>query len=798
MLRKIFSSLLLVILLTNSTNFVFADVAFKPSMKTNLSFKISASKSKINNFPNWSKYIPQLNKTIEFINAQTDVAILEKIKTITKLKNWKVSWDEKLNSELINCLVLVIDKKIENITTAKKINILSQINNPLLTKEELKKVGDEIVKIQINLLNSTKTAADNWINDFIKSLNSEKTGNIKLNIEWSWAMIWNWKGELNIKDINSRSANFDSQLEAQIDLLVESSMRWSKNMKTQFSSFVNFINKDGNMYLLLQKLKYSWLEEFDYSWKMNTLLTKLKALWDKNQYVKIEDKQSEMALAMFKNFDTNTIYNEANKILIKPMLKPYKKEGNKYLLVPTKEYCDSMKYLSYKLSQYWDKICSDDEYSSMIESVMVSWNLYIIIDWTDKHLWWDINENWTVWYVKIYFSDKIITKALVKVDNVSWKDTSKLEITYIKWQKLDYDIDLTSNKDKINISFKSLLSGEDTFNKIDFIANIPNEWFKWNFKLENKKFNGSIELTNNNIKLNWNLSWELNNLDDLVSLNFIVKATIDSRSNFDMNYVLMNEIITWTMSYKENNSELIGVKSTWKYKKEYIELNNIITLWLYWQQVWKGRDASRIANINALRWAIEQYYQDDSEYPSVKDFNKIKVYIPQIPKDPLWNVEINWCKFGFIYEVWPDSNWIKNQIYKLSTCLEDNWNIIWKANNTMDWWSDNNRIEVWVVLKNWIYWEKYYINWYKNWTKYNADASKNPYMNINTKIEWNMNKNKLNLYIDYNSDDWYFKFNLNADSKVESKSDIKINAPTNTINLNDLMWTNTNKTKYSY
>jgi hypothetical protein len=56
--------------------------------------------------------------------------------------------------------------------------------------------------------------------------------------------------------MKSKASNFDSELEAQIDLLVEASVMGGQKLKTQFSSFVNFISKDGNMYLLLQKLKY--------------------------------------------------------------------------------------------------------------------------------------------------------------------------------------------------------------------------------------------------------------------------------------------------------------------------------------------------------------------------------------------------------------------------------------------------------------------------------------------------------------------------------------------------------------
>jgi hypothetical protein len=51
----------------------------------------------------------------------------------------------------------------------------------------------------------------------------------------------------------------------------------------------------------------------------------MKELGNNNTYLKIEDEQSAKILNMIKNFDINSMYAEANKVLLKPMLKPYKK-----------------------------------------------------------------------------------------------------------------------------------------------------------------------------------------------------------------------------------------------------------------------------------------------------------------------------------------------------------------------------------------------------------------------------------------------------------------------------------------
>jgi hypothetical protein len=81
MLRKIFSTLILVIFLTNSTNFAFAELSFGGNSNLDIKTQISDSKSKIKNMKNGSRYILQLNKINQFINKQSDLLLLEKIKS---------------------------------------------------------------------------------------------------------------------------------------------------------------------------------------------------------------------------------------------------------------------------------------------------------------------------------------------------------------------------------------------------------------------------------------------------------------------------------------------------------------------------------------------------------------------------------------------------------------------------------------------------------------------------------------------------------------------------------------------
>ncbi len=566
-------------------------------------YKITSSKERIKKLQKWTRYIVQLNQIDKFISKQTDLDLLGKIKLKLEVKKDLVFWKDELTFELLNYISLIVDKRIDALEIIESADILKQVEKNTLTSEEIKKVEDEIVKLQLNLLDSSKTFVDKIMSDLKKSLSVEKTWNLKLNIEGSGAMIGSWKWELSIKNIKSRNANFDSELEAQVDLLTEASMVWWVKLKSQFSSFINFISKDGNMYLLLQKLNYSWLDSIDYSWEFTSILDKLKEMWDKNQYVKIEDKQSALVLNMIKNFDINSIYSESNKVLSEPMFKPYKKEWDKYLLIPTKKACDTMKYISYKMNSYWSYTCSDEEYNDMLKSIVSGWKLYIIVDWSDKHFWFDLTQYWVVWYIKIYSSDKKIEKILAKIEEIAWKYKWNIaELIYLNWQKLDFIFDAKS--ENTFLSFKSLLTSDNKFSKIEHVWNFSKwtDWFKSSFKLENKIFNGNIELIDSNdFKLSWNISWELNSSDDLSAFNFVVKSTDNkekynydfetwkssytpTKVTFDLNYALKNEIITWTISYKENSKELFKVISNWKYKKEYFELNNSVNItdWEEW------------------------------------------------------------------------------------------------------------------------------------------------------------------------------------------------------------------------
>ncbi|MDP2090694.1 MAG: prepilin-type N-terminal cleavage/methylation domain-containing protein [Candidatus Gracilibacteria bacterium] len=121
---------------------------------------------------------------------------------------------------------------------------------------------------------------------------------------------------------------------------------------------------------------------------------------------------------------------------------------------------------------------------------------------------------------------------------------------------------------------------------------------------------------------------------------------------------------------------------------------------VYTSQIQRARDSVRLQDVTALKGGIEQYYQDNSEYPQSNgaSFSGITVYTPNLPKDPKSGQARTGAAFDYIYTVGPDANSIVGQDYEISTTFEQQGNIDQKAANTIDGGNDDLRLELGIDL----------------------------------------------------------------------------------------------------
>lgn len=107
-------------------------------------------------------------------------------------------------------------------------------------------------------------------------------------------------------------------------------------------------------------------------------------------------------------------------------------------------------------------------------------------------------------------------------------------------------------------------------------------------------------------------------------------------------------------------------------------------------------DSSRILNMKIIKTWLELYYSDYAEYPLDINDSKFQPYIYGVKKDPKEWEEINWCVFWINYTVLDSEVWIKNYLFKLSTCLENKID----ESNVFDLKSDNYNLSSKVINKS--------------------------------------------------------------------------------------------------
>ena len=120
-------------------------------------------------------------------------------------------------------------------------------------------------------------------------------------------------------------------------------------------------------------------------------------------------------------------------------------------------------------------------------------------------------------------------------------------------------------------------------------------------------------------------------------------------------------------------------------------------------QMQKARDTTRITDINAMKSAVEQVYQDTGEYPHTDEFfSDVSVYMERLPSDPKHaqpcNSGATAVECAYAYITGPDDNGILYGEYELSTAFENSGNRWSRAEG--DSGNDDERLEQWLDVGN--------------------------------------------------------------------------------------------------
>jgi len=228
---------------------------------------------------------------------------------------------------------------------------------PISDKEKAD-VEKELAKLQNNIVNETNTLIETMIADFKELSQYEEKGDLEMSFNFNSPEVGSINSEFEIKDYVARANQFDSDFSGHVSAMIEASFQGAEEMKFELDSFLDFISKDGNMYILVDKLK---TESSDESFNFFTDI--LKKMEEEGKFIRLEDAESQAALGFLKSLPSN-----ADSFNI-PMFEAYGKDGNDYLVRPTKEACDMFKEISQVFDPFSGSECTERQYKKFLNEM---------------------------------------------------------------------------------------------------------------------------------------------------------------------------------------------------------------------------------------------------------------------------------------------------------------------------------------------------------------------------------------------------------------------------------------------
>lgn len=674
------------------------------------------------------KIIDKIDKVIEELNQKKLNTLKEKL--IILKKSWKIKyWSD--NELIINYIEFKINEKILLKIEQEEKNIFTY----KLSEEDNKKVNDELIKIQKNILKKWVSNFEKILGELEKYTNYEEKGNFEFKFNSNHKSFWEAKVEVKLKDYISRNSNFDAQFKSKIEALLESNPKAWEEVKINFSAFFDYIIKDQNYYVLLKDLNITNDKE---STEIKLFIEKAKQIASKNKYIKIEDINTQQVINRIKQFTPQNILKQGNEIVEKPLFKAYKKEWNKYYLVPSKYGCDTAKKLSQTFDPFNWNTCTDNQYQSLLKEISDSKSEFYI-DLSNKNLtkiWFESSDDSMDelnWYIS--FSEKYI-------EEINFIATPNQEEYKWEWASLNYkrnkflNASLYADKWEINIKLESTLDRNNNFSFIDFNTKIKELTAK--LSLKNKIISWNYNFEERSDKLVWIISWKTDYNNSL--------------SEFKISNQIIN---SWEYSPFENIT-------IFEYKNNLINLNNKFSSeWSMSEfNIWWKYSYNKLTSWNIkLLVKVKDSTFDYDTYKRIYSWDFKEVLNSTITlKNKVINGSTKFNLENQEYLVIEHKGKLEENFFELN----NNFNLKEKARE--------------IFIKSFDpMWE-------------NSDVEKID-MNLNFQIDTRGNKNNWNIYIDLNIDtDKIIEIELdNKSTKTYKKIDIQAPAESNTIPLEEAM-----------
>lgn len=525
--KKIITSLVIISMLFSQVNLVSAnDDSLYQDYYPEISYELT---QEIDLFLN------NYYKKLDNLSLSDKVTTLKKLKIKIDLTTNKEK--KKSKKEVLKYISSKINNEISSYEAQKKFSASN------LTNDEIKKVEENLVSLQMLFFNQLDKNINTFKKDYLKMTNYNEIWNsqtsFKLKKEWMWEMNLN----LWLKNYEINQNIFDQSIKSWVNLEWNYSLitwTWNINLDT----IAEFISKDWEFYLALNNLKYDSKNK-EILANLDKYLNEFKS----NKFVKFySDEESKKVYEYMKKISLNEVMNSTKTTLNKSIFTPYKKEWNKYYLIPSKDFCkevisQSNSFLTKTLAIDSNNECTNYAYWKMLKDFTNNWEMYIEL-WTNNNLVYNYkydnsNINLNLNYNKdLLNSLKLVwIENKVEVINIDYLNNNKLDIVLVFDKNNKFDFKSTIE----NSNFKSILSNlnlDNSFVKLNWKFELKDSKFAWKYlwtTKDNNKWKVDLSLNWDKENLNWkvlintkdfNLVWDLNKLKNIWKVNIKFDADL--------------------------------------------------------------------------------------------------------------------------------------------------------------------------------------------------------------------------------------------------------------------------------
>lgn len=231
------------------------------------------------------KYLKLSNDFIANLNSPEQLKLMV-LKTEELIKSGKIKDNFKV--ALLSYLHYSAKAKLQRYPEEEIKNTISE--------EDKNFAKEKILEIQKIIYDSAFENFEQILNNLKKELNSKSNSNLKLELDAyddENSIKWN----LNFKNVESKQANFDSEIKADISWWIEIKNEILE-INTNFSTIFENISKNGEAYLALKNLEIKTLPEVEEIKNFIEIFKKKVG----NNYIKISNEDSKEAYEILNNF----------------------------------------------------------------------------------------------------------------------------------------------------------------------------------------------------------------------------------------------------------------------------------------------------------------------------------------------------------------------------------------------------------------------------------------------------------------------------------------------------------------